>query len=285
MERKNIFREFLVKAKRDPSLLFAMLIISLLLIFAAIPQILAPEGYITARLDRRLLPPSAKYPLGTDFVGRDILSLIIWGSRVALLVTTIPTFISALIGVSVGILSGYRGGTVDDIVMRFVDILMSFPGLLLALAIITVLGPGLWNAMWSVTIGRISGYVRLSRSLTFAVKETGYVEYAKAVGTTSSRIMTRHIFPNILTPIIVQMTFSMPGTLLSVAGLSFLGLGPSPPTPDWGVLMQQSRAYLVYAPWAAIVPGLAIFLIAFSFNTIGETLRDIIDPRRKYIKI
>jgi peptide/nickel transport system permease protein len=285
MERKNIFREFLVKAKRDPSLLFAMLIISLFLIFAAIPQILAPEGYITARLDRRLLPPSAKHPLGTDFVGRDILSLIIWGSRVALLVTTIPTFISTLIGVSIGILSGYKGGTVDDIVMRFVDILMSFPGLLLALAIITVLGPGLWNAMWSVTIGRISGYVRLSRSLTFAVKETGYVEYAKAVGTTRSRIMTRHIFPNILTPIIVQMTFSMPGTLLSVAGLSFLGLGPSPPTPDWGVLMQQSRAYLVYAPWAAIVPGLAIFLIAFSFNTIGETLRDIIDPRRKYIKI
>ena len=160
---------------------------------------------------------------------------------------------------------------------------MSFPGLLLALAIINVLGPGLWNAMWSVTIGRISGYTRLSRSLTFSVKETGFIEYARALGSSRSRIMTRHIFPNILTPIIVQMTFSMPGTLLSVAGLSFLGLGPSPPTPDWGVLMQQSRAYLVYAPWAAVVPGFAIFLVAFAFNTIGETLRDIVDPRSKYV--
>jgi peptide/nickel transport system permease protein len=279
MEQTNIFHEFFSKAKRDISLLFAFGVILLLLIFAAIPQILAPQGYTEARLPLRFKPPSIQFPLGTDFVGRDILSIIIWGSRVAILVTTIPTFISALIGVSVGILSGYRGGTIDDIVMRLVDILMSFPGLLLALAIITVLGPGLWNAMVSVTIGRIAGYVRLSRSLTFAVKETGYVEYAKAVGTSRSRIMTRHILPNILTPIIVQMTFSMPGTL------SFLGLGPSPPTPDWGVLMQQSRAYLVYAPWAAIVPGVAIFLIAFSFNTIGETLRDIIDPRAKYIKI
>lgn len=285
MERTNIFREFFSKAKRDLSLLFAFGIILLMLIFAAIPQILAPQGYTEARLPLRFLPPSLEFPLGTDFVGRDVLSIIIWGSRVAIMVTTIPTLISAIIGVSIGILSGYRGGTIDDIVMRLVDILMSFPGLLLALAIITVLGPGLWNAMVAVTIGRIAGYVRLSRSLTFAVKETGYVEYAKAVGTSRPRIMTRHILPNILTPIIVQMTFSMPGTLLSVAGLSFLGLGPSPPTPDWGVLMQQSRAYLVYAPWAAIVPGTAIFLIAFSFNTIGETLRDIIDPRRKYIKI
>lgn len=285
MERRNIVRELFRAAKGQPSIIFALGIILVLLLFAAFPQFLAPTGYERTDLPNRLVPPNSKYWLGTDFVGRDILSLIIWGSRVALMVTVIPTLISATIGITLGIISGYVGGYVDDVIMRMIDILMSFPGLLLALAIINVLGPGLWNAMWSVTIGRISSYTRLSRSLTFSVKETGYIEYARALGSSRSRIMTRHIFPNILTPIIVQMTFSMPGTLLSVAGLSFLGLGPSPPTPDWGVLMQQSRAYLVYAPWAAVVPGFAIFLVAFAFNTIGETLRDIVDPRSKYVKM
>ena len=285
MERRNIVSELFRAAKGQPSIIFALGIILVLLLFAAFPQFLAPTGYERTDLPNRLVPPNSKYWLGTDFVGRDILSLIIWGSRVALMVTVIPTLISATIGITLGIISGYVGGYVDDVIMRMIDILMSFPGLLLALAIINVLGPGLWNAMWSVTIGRISGYTRLSRSLTFSVKETGFIEYARALGSSRSRIMTRHIFPNILTPIIVQMTFSMPGTLLSVAGLSFLGLGPSPPTPDWGVLMQQSRAYLVYAPWAAVVPGFAIFLVAFAFNTIGETLRDIVDPRSKYVKM
>lgn len=285
MERRNIVKELFKAAKGQPSIIFALGIILVLLLFAAFPQFLAPTGYERTDLPNRLVPPNSKYWLGTDFVGRDILSLIIWGSRVALMVTVIPTLISATIGITLGIISGYVGGYVDDVIMRMIDILMSFPGLLLALAIINVLGPGLWNAMWSVTIGRISSYTRLSRSLTFSVKETGFIEYARALGSSRSRIMTRHIFPNILTPIIVQMTFSMPGTLLSVAGLSFLGLGPSPPTPDWGVLMQQSRAYLVYAPWAAVVPGFAIFLVAFAFNTIGETLRDIVDPRSKYVKM
>ena len=283
MERRNIVSELFKAAKGQPSIIFALGIILVLILFAAFPQFLAPTGYERVDLPNRLVPPNSKYLLGTDFVGRDILSLIIWGSRVALMVTVIPTLISATIGITLGIISGYVGGYIDDVIMRMIDILMSFPGLLLALAIINVLGPGLWNAMWSVTIGRISGYTRLSRSLTFSVKETGFIEYARALGSSRSRIMTRHIFPNILTPIIVQMTFSMPGTLLSVAGLSFLGLGPSPPTPDWGVLMQQSRAYLVYAPWAAVVPGFAIFLVAFAFNTIGETLRDIVDPRSKYV--
>ncbi len=283
MERRNIVSELFKAAKGQPSIIFALGIILVLILFAAFPQFLAPTGYERVDLPNRLVPPNSKYLLGTDFVGRDILSLIIWGSRVALMVTVITTHIYATNGINLGIISGYVGGYIDDVIMRMIDILMSFPGLLLALAIINVLGPGLWNAMWSVTIGRISGYTRLSRSLTFSVKETGFIEYARALGSSRSRIMTRHIFPNILTPIIVQMTFSMPGTLLSVAGLSFLGLGPSPPTPDWGVLMQQSRAYLVYAPWAAVVPGFAIFLVAFAFNTIGETLRDIVDPRSKYV--
>ena len=285
MERKHIIKEIFNMAKRDFTLTFSLAIILILIIFSIFPQYIAKYDFYDVDLSLRLNPPSLDYPFGTDFLGRDILSMIIWGSRIALIITIWPTLISATIGVAIGILSGYMGGVFDDIVMRGVDILMSFPSLLLALGIISVLGPGITNAMIAVTIGRISSYVRLSRSLTFSVKETGYVEYAKALGASRTRIMLRYIFPNVLTPIIVQITFSMPGTLLNVASLSFLGLGGKPPTPDWGVLMQQSRIYLLYAPWAAIIPGIAIFLVAFSFNTIGEALRDIVDPRRKYIRI
>lgn len=285
MERKHIIKEIFNMAKRDFTLTFSLAIILILIIFSIFPQYIAKYDFYDVDLSLRLNPPSLDYPFGTDFLGRDILSMIIWGSRIALIITIWPTLISATIGVAIGILSGYMGGVFDDIVMRGVDILMSFPSLLLALGIISVLGPGITNAMIAVTIGRISSYVRLSRSLTFSVKETGYVEYAKALGASRTRIMLRYIFPNVLTPIIVQITFSMPGTLLNVASLSFLGLGGKPPTPDWGVLMQQSRIYLLYAPWAAIIPGIAIFLVAFSFNTIGEALRDIVDPRRKYIRM
>lgn len=285
MERKHIIKEIFNMAKRDFTLTFSLAIILILIIFSIFPQYIAKYDFYDVDLSLRLNPPSLDYPFGTDFLGRDILSMIIWGSRIALIITIWPTLISATIGVAIGILSGYVGGFFDDIVMRGVDILMSFPSLLLALGIISVLGPGITNAMIAVTIGRISSYVRLSRSLTFSVKETGYVEYAKALGASRTRIMLRYIFPNVLTPIIVQITFSMPGTLLNVASLSFLGLGGKPPTPDWGVLMQQSRIYLLYAPWAAIIPGIAIFLVAFSFNTIGEALRDIVDPRRKYIRM
>lgn len=285
MERKHIIKEIFNMAKRDFTLTFSLAIILILIIFSIFPQYIAKYDFYDVDLSLRLNPPSLDYPFGTDFLGRDILSMIIWGSRIALIITIWPTLISATIGVAIGILSGYMRGIFDDIVMRGVDILMSFPSLLLALGIISVLGPGITNAMIAVTIGRISSYVRLSRSLTFSVKETGYVEYAKALGASRTRIMLRYIFPNVLTPIIVQITFSMPGTLLNVASLSFLGLGGKPPTPDWGVLMQQSRIYLLYAPWAAIIPGIAIFLVAFSFNTIGEALRDIVDPRRKYIRM
>ena len=283
MERQNVLKQFLKLARHDLSVSFAISIIFTLVLFSFFGEYIAPGHYTDVYLTKKLLPPSFENPFGTDFLGRDIMSIIILGSRIALLVTVIPSFIAAIIGVSIGIISGYVGGLFDDVIQRGVDILMSFPGLLLSLAIINALGPGLWNAMWSVTIGRISGYVRLSRSLTFSIKESGYVEYSKGLGANRFHIMTQHILPNILTPIIVQLTFSMPGTLLSVASLSFLGLGPNPPTADWGVLMQQSRRYLLYAPWAAIIPGVAIFLVSLGFNIIGETLRDIVDPRRKYI--
>lgn len=285
MERKNLFKQVWNMAKGDFSLLSALAILLIVTIFGIFPQYIASEHFTHVDLSKRLAAPSLENIFGCDFVGRDVFSLIVWGSRIALLICIVPTFIGAAIGVSIGILSGYVGGRTDDVIQRMVEIIVSFPGLLLSLTIINILGPGLWNAMWSVTIWRVMGFIRITRSLTFTVKETGYVEWANALGAGRAHVMFRHILPNILTPIIVQLTFSMPGTLLSVAGLSFLGLGANPPSPDWGVLMQQSRQYLVYAPWAAFIPGIFIFFISFAFNNIGEAFRDIVDPRAKYVRI
>jgi len=285
MERVSIFKQLLQSSKRDFSLLFSLVVILVLVFFGIIPQYIARYSYQDVNLPERLLPPSIKYPLGTDFLGRDLISLIIWGSRFALIEMIWPTVIAACIGVLLGLIAGYVGGVFDEVIMRAVDILLSFPDLLLALAILTILGPGLTNALWSVTIGRIASYIRVSRSLALPMREVGYVDYAKALGASKIRIMTRYILPNIMAPIIVQMTFSMPSSLLAVAGLSFLGLGDKPPTAEWGVLLQQSRMYLAYAPWAALVPGFIIFLVAFAFNNVGEALRDIVDPKRKYLRL
>jgi ABC-type dipeptide/oligopeptide/nickel transport system permease subunit len=280
-----MFRELLKIVKRDFTMLFSLAVIFTLVIFSIFPQYIARYDYRDNYLQKRFTPPCLDYPLGTDFLGRDILSLIIWGSRLALVAMIWPTVVSATIGVALGIIAGYIGGMPDHILMRVVDVLMGFPSFLLSLAILNTLGPGLTNAMWAVTIGRIPEYVRLSRSLSLPMKEIGYVEYAKALGASKIRIITRYILPNILAPIIVQMTFSMPGTLITIASLSFLGLGGRPPTSDWGVLLQQSRKYLRYAPWAALIPGFAIFFISFAFNSIGEAMRDIVDPRKKYVRI
>lgn len=285
MERRSIFIEILTIARKDFSVLSSLAIIVILVICGLFPQYLVREDYRDMNLQARLTPPCKRYPLGTDFLGRDLLSLIIWGCRLALVEMLWPTLVAAAIGVSLGLLSGYVGGSLDLMIMRGVDILMSFPSFLLALAILNTLGPGLTNAIWSVAIARISGYTRLARSLVLPIREIGYVEYAKALGASKTRIMARYIFPNILAPIIVQMTFTMPDTLSSVAALSFLGLGGKPPTADWGVILQQSRIYLRYAPWAVLVPAFFIFIVTFVFNVFGEALRDIVDPRRVYLRM
>lgn len=281
----RVLRELLRSAKENYAVFFSLAVISILVVCSIFPEYLAREDYRLTNLPNRFQIPSLQYPLGTDYLGRDLLSLVIWGCRYALIEMIWPNLLALAIGLSLGILSAYLGGVFDLITMRIIDILMSFPDLLLALAIIVVLGPGLTNALLAVAIGRIAGYARLSRSLALPLKDVGYVEYARALGASKFHIMTRHLLLNILSPIIVQLTFSMPGTLAAVAGLSFLGLGGSPPTADWGVLLQLSRKYLYYAPWEVFVPSFVIFLVAFSFNIVGETLRDIVDPRRKYLRI
>jgi peptide/nickel transport system permease protein len=223
---------------------------------------------------------SREHLLGTDDFGRDILSRIIVGSRVSLLVGVIATAIGATIGVCSGLVSGYFN-RVDNLIMRLMDILLAFPSIILAIAIIAVLGPSLVNVMIAVGINAVPLYARLARSTTLSIKEKEFVEASRAIGCQESRILFRHIFPNCLSPLIVFSTLQIGTAILSASILSFLGLGIQPPDPEWGQMVNQGRGWLRDAPHIATYPGLAIFFVVMGFNLLGDGLRDVIDPRMR----
>lgn len=230
-------------------------------------------------LSERLQPPGGKHILGTDHMGRDILSRIIYGSRTSLLVgITVVTF-SGLIGMIVGIAAGYFGGIVDNLLMRFTDIFLAFPPLLLALLIASTLGKGLGNAVLALVITWWPWYARLSRSQVLSIKTLAYVEAARSAGVSNFMIMIRHIFPNCVTPVLVQATMDMGSAILEAAALSFLGLGVQPPAPDWGLMISEGKNYFLNYWWVPTFPGLFIFLLVMSFNLLGDVLREILDPR------
>ncbi|GAV23077.1 nickel transporter permease [Carboxydothermus pertinax] len=259
------------------------LIIVLLLIFTAIfAPFLAPYDPINdGTLKDRLKAPSAEHLLGTDKLGRDILSRIIYGARISIEVGVISVGLALIIGTLMGLLSGYYGGFLDSLLMRIVDIIMAFPSILLAIAITSVLGPSLSNAMIAIGIVMVPSFARVVRSTVLSLKEMEFVEAARAVGASDFSILIRHILPNSLAPLIVQGTMSIGTAILDAAGLSFLGLGAQPPTPEWGAMLVDARELLVKAPWVAFFPGLAIMLNVLGFNLLGDGLRDALDPRLK----
>lgn len=242
-------------------------------------EVVSESLYAGINLANRLQLPSLKHPLGTDHLGRDLLVRIIFGARIAILVILTSVTIAVVLGTTIGLLAGYIGGYVDLIVSRIVDALMSFPAVLLALAIVTVLGPGLESVIIAIGIAEAPIFARLSRGLVAVEKENLYVEAARAIGASHIRILVKHILPNIAGPLLVQATFTSSSAILWEAALSFLGLGVQPPTPSWGLMMAEARAYMRVAPHAIVFPGLAIFLLVFSINTLGEKLRDLLDPR------
>lgn len=223
--------------------------------------------------------PSLVHPLGTDDIGRDVLSRIIFGSRVSLQVGLITVAIALTLGVTLGLVSGYVGGLVDDLIMRFVDAVQAFPGLILALAITAALGPSIGNAMIAIGFVSTPGIARLTRGQTLSMRERDFVAAAKVVGVPPVKIMFRHIWPNVTAPIIVQGTLMMANSILTEAGLSFLGVGVQPPTPSWGSMLRTGAQYLEVAPWIAFAPGTAIFLTVLAFNFVGDGLRRALDPR------
>lgn len=254
-------------------------IVLLLLLSALLADWLAPYDPIRGRLTDMLQPPSAAHWLGTDEQGRDILSRIIYGSRISLQIGLIAVGISLTLGTAIGAFSAYFGGWADLLVMRFIDIMLAFPSILLAIAITAILGPGLVNAMIAVGIVNMPIYARLVRSSVLSLKEYDFVQAARAAGGGHGRIMGRHILPNALAPLIVQSTLSIGTAMLDAAGLSFLGLGAQPPLPEWGAMLSGAQTYIQLAPWVVTFPGLAIMLAVLGFNLLGDGLRDVLDPR------
>ena len=269
------------KLRRNKAALFGAILILIYLITALLAPILFPGNPSAPNLMKSLERPSIEHPLGTDELGRSILGRIIYGSRVSLLISIGVVFVGLLIGVPLGLMSGYYGGKVDFGIQRVTDTLLAFPGFLLALALVAVLGVGLKNTIISVGISMVPIYIRLVRGCTLSVKEQTYVEAARAMGTRDVTILIRHILPNVMAPITIQTSLGMGTAILFAAGLGFLGLGVQPPTPEWGTMLGSGRAYLFNAPHVATFPGIAIFFAVLGFNLSGDGLRDILDPRFK----
>lgn len=280
-KKSGPWRDVFNRLKRNKMAMFGLAIILLLIILALFADVIAPYGYDDQNLKDRLTPPNSQYLLGTDNFGRDILSRIIYGSRISLQVGFIAVGISAIIGGALGSIAGYYGGKLDNFVMRAMDILLAIPSILLAISIVAALGPGLQNVMIAVGIGSIPSYARIVRASVLSIRDQEFVEAARAVGANDFRIITKHILPNAMAPIIVQATLGVAGAILSAAGLSFIGLGIQPPTPEWGAMLSSGREYLRDNWYVATFPGLAIMITIFALNLLGDGLRDALDPRLK----
>jgi peptide/nickel transport system permease protein len=261
----------------------ALITIALIVVALAAP-LLSPFDPTAQDTFRRLDPPSKEHPLGLDDLGRDVLSRIVWGARVSLRVGFSVVILASLIGVTLGAVAGYFGGAIDTIVMRITDILLAFPGILLDIALVAVLGPSLNNVVLALaTIGWV-GYARLVRGQVLKVREMEFVTAAKALGARSPRVIVRHVLPNVINPVIVMATLGLAGAILAEAALSFLGLGVQPPTPSWGAMLTAGRRYLGRANHLAIYPGIAIMLAVMGLNFLGDGLIDALDPKyRKMI--
>ncbi|MEK8129246.1 ABC transporter permease [Paenibacillus filicis] len=258
----------------------ALLIVAFIVVCALIPSWIAPYAPTDMRTDEILQPPGAKHWFGTDYFGRDVLSLVIHGSRDSLLIALASVLIGGLSGGLVGSLSAYIGGVVDKAVMRVVDVLMTIPSLLLALAIAAALGPSLFNIVLSVSIAAVPRYARVMRGQVLAVKGRPFVTAAHSIGSSHARIFVRHVLPNSLSPLLVMATIGIASSILVASSLSFLGLGVLREIPDWGTLLSQGRGYITVAWWIATFPGLAITTLVLTINLIGDQLRDILDPKR-----
>ena len=266
--------------RRNPRMIIGGALVLAWLFIAAFAPFISPYDPIKVNVTDSLLPPGGAHLLGTDDLGRDVLSRVMWGSRVSLSVGLISVSIGFLVGVSLGLAAGYLGGTFDLIAMRAVDALLAFPALVLAIAITAALGPQIQNAMIAIGIVAVPAYARLTRGQVLAVRAREFIVAARTIGAPTIRIVLRHIFPNVVNALIVQATLSTAFAILAEAALSFLGLGPQPPYPSWGQDVNYSQRYLPNLKWwMSVGPGVAIFTAVFAFNFLGDALRDALDPR------
>lgn len=279
--------EFWLHFKQNRGALIGLGIIIFFLIVGAFAPLLAPHSESEIFSNALRLPPALsdegqwRYPLGTDDVGRDILSRLIYGARISIGIGFAVVFLSLTVGTLLGLLSGYFGGLTDKIIMRAMDILMALPSILLAIVVVSVLGPGISNAIVAVAIVSIPSFTRIVRASVMAEKNKQYVMASRSFGASNWRIMFQEILPNCMAPLIVQGTLGLSDGILNTAALGFLGLGAQPPTPEWGIMLSDARAYIESSPWMVTLPGLCILLIVLGFNLFGDGLRDALDPRLK----
>lgn len=267
--------------KKNRLAMVGAVIILVFVLMAIFANVIAPEGYNNQVLMDRLQPPSAKHWLGTDGLGRDIFNRIVYGARISIRVGVLSVIGSIILGTILGVVAGYYGRWVDVLISRIFDIILAFPGVLLAIGIVAVLGPSLTNALIAIATINIPRFGRVIRSRVLSLKEEDYIMAAKSIGMKDSRILFRHILPNSFAPLIVQATLGIGTAILNAAALGFLGLGAQPPHPEWGAMLSDAIKFIQQAPWTVFFPGLAIMLTVLGFNLIGDGLRDALDPRMK----
>jgi peptide/nickel transport system permease protein len=263
----------------NPLNVAAFVLIAVFALCALFAPLLAPYDPLFQDLGIRLTPPSPEHWLGTDSLGRDILSRILYGARISLLVGVVVVVSAGLVGTAIGLVAGYVGGFVDEALMRLTEVFLAFPALILAMAIAGALGPSLTNAIIAIAAVTWAVYARLTRGQILSLRRREFVEAARAMGATQMRIVVRHLLPNALAPLMIQASFDLGSSIIAAAGLSFIGFGAQPPTPEWGVMISEGRNYISTQPWLSLFPGLAILLAVGSFNLLGDGLRDAFDPR------
>jgi peptide/nickel transport system permease protein len=276
---RSLWADSLRRLLRNPGAVAGLVLLALLVAASLLaPQITRFDPSAITPRDR-LLPPGAEHWFGTDAFGRDIYTRVVYGARVSLVIGVVSVVIATLLGVTMGVIAGYFGGWIDALIMRGVDVMLAFPGILLALVIVAVLGPDLLNAMIAVGISAAPTYARVTRGAVLQTKTNLYMDAATVLGVPTAQIILRHLLPNILGPIVVVTTLGVAGAIIAGASLSFLGLGAKPPTPEWGLMLSEGRNFLRQAWWITTFPGLAIMLTVLSINLLGDGLRDALDPR------
>ena len=274
---KDVWRRF----RRNWAAMIGLVVMVLLVFTAIFANVIAPEDPVAQDLNRTFLKPNSQNIMGTDNFGRDIFSRVVFGTRTSLQIGFTAVSVGLLIGLILGSISGFYAGQIDNVLMRFIDVLISIPGILLAIAIVAALGPGMVNVMIAVGLASIPGYTRITRATVLTIREREFIEAARAIGASDLRIIGRHILPNCLAPIIVQATLGLSGAILSAAGLSFIGLGIQPPTPEWGFMLSDGRRFLRDNWHMVSFPGLAIVTVVLAINMVGDGLRDALDPKLK----
>ena len=279
--RNSQFWLTLGRLKRNHLAMVGLVIIVVMIILALLAPYISPYPYEAADFKNRYATPSAEHWFGTDELGRDIFSRLLYGSRYSLRIGLISVAISAIGGIFFGALAGYFGGAVDNIIMRLLDVLQAMPGIVLAIAISAALGPGLTNSVIALSISSIPGYARMTRASILNVRKMEYLEAATSINCSNARIIWKHVLPNALSPLIVQATMGIAGAIMGAAMLSFIGLGVQPPTPEWGAMLSAGRNYIRNYPHMVIFPGITIMLAVLSLNMVGDGLRDALDPKLK----